>query len=344
MRAVASLAVSLVLATILVIAAPVPRAAADEGHQLIAIASYDITGTPMSGFGCWGHTYDGTVTDTGRTAGGSVDCSDNGDHIANYRGGSGTLNDGVIGTSDATHLFLNGRLDDAGNAINPTITLHLAEPAYVQGISLYGGDIEYNGIPGALTAMTVAIAGKTMTAATAGFGPLNALNVPVDDYFDLDQTEETWYPTSTIVLRDFQAEFLGYAFDQFSLTEITVDGDPATEVDIEVKGDTNTKAGDPVIKATRGKVPVIIYGSSTFSVTDVQADGGALFFGVYGWELSLGSCNKPEDVNKDGYPDLTCQFISYAIDWTQGLTTVRLNGRTTSGDRFFGTDTISVKS
>ncbi len=71
----------------------------------VAIASYDIQHTPESGWQGWYHTYNGTIT------------SDGGGYY-NYYGGSGTINDGVIGTSESeAHLF--------SIQASPVITLNL---------------------------------------------------------------------------------------------------------------------------------------------------------------------------------------------------------------------------
>ena len=106
----------------------------------VSIIGYDIAQTPRSGFGCWFHDYDGTVTYTGRTVSGSVVCSADGSQIANYSGGSGTLNDGVISTSTiGTHLFTTRNADD-GVPISPVITLYLGETYVVNVIRLFGGD------------------------------------------------------------------------------------------------------------------------------------------------------------------------------------------------------------
>ena len=89
----------------------------------VPVAGYDVMQTPASGFGCWHHTYTGTITPTGRTLSSSV-CGQVA--IVNETAGGGTLNDGVTTTTiDAAQLFdtLN---DDAGVPIQPTITLHLS--------------------------------------------------------------------------------------------------------------------------------------------------------------------------------------------------------------------------
>jgi len=129
---------SLVLSTV-VTAAPV------------SITSYDVEQTPRSGWGGWCHNYTGTITNTGRTVAGSLArCASGGNQIADYSGGSGTLDDGVVSTSlFETHLSTTRNADD-GRPINPKITLDLGGTFLVGTIRLYGGDIGGNIISGAL--------------------------------------------------------------------------------------------------------------------------------------------------------------------------------------------------
>jgi len=105
---------SLVLSTV-VTAAPV------------SITSYDVEQTPRSGSGGWCHNYTGTITNTGRTVAGSLArCASGGNQIANYSGGSGTLDDGVVSTSlFETHLFTTRNADD-GQPVNPRSRFILA--------------------------------------------------------------------------------------------------------------------------------------------------------------------------------------------------------------------------
>ncbi|HET9648286.1 MAG TPA: hypothetical protein VFP34_08655, partial [Microlunatus sp.] len=104
----------------------------------ISISGYDIVDTPISGSGGWAHTYTGTITPTGTDP-------VQGATLATYTGGSGTLNDGVIGTTPTeSHLFF------AGSRARPTITLHLPQVTFVDTIDIYGGTITFNAIPGAL--------------------------------------------------------------------------------------------------------------------------------------------------------------------------------------------------
>ena len=44
----------------------------------LPITSYDVAQTPASGFGCWFHFFNGTITDTGRTVSGSIICAGGG--------------------------------------------------------------------------------------------------------------------------------------------------------------------------------------------------------------------------------------------------------------------------
>lgn len=193
-------------------------------------------------------------------------------------------------------------------------------------------------LPGALNAATIEIGGESLVKTSTPFGTPNALGVPSNDDFDIDYTVQSWIPTRTIVLKDFQADVFGSPCSQFSITEITVRGDPIQTVAIDVKpGEKNPvtiTTGDPV----RGKLPIAIYGSSTFNAGNV--DLGSLSFGVNGWESNPLWCNAPQDLNKDGFVDLLCHFMNNSARWEQGLTTVHLNGRTFDDAYFHGTETV----
>ena len=113
------------------------------------ITSYKMTNVRLSGFGSWGHTYFGSITPSGS--------------LFDYSGGSGTINDGVIGTGHFnTHHF---RKDDQS-----TTTLVL-DQIYSQfsEIRLYSF-VGNNLIPGNITSVDVTIGGMTQTISTTGFG------------------------------------------------------------------------------------------------------------------------------------------------------------------------------
>jgi hypothetical protein len=305
----------------------------------VFIVGYDIAQTPRSGFGCWFHDYDGTVTNTGRTVSGSVVCSADGSQIANYSGGSGTLNDGVISTSTiGTHLFTTRNADDGG-PISPVITLHLGGTYFVNAIHIFGGDLGGNAIPGALNGMTVEIGGSSLALATTPFGALNAIGVAANDQVDLTHTTLAVVATNQIVLRNFTASFFGFPFDQFSITEITVDGSPAAfAVSIDIKpgsfpNSINTGSG--------GKTTVAILSSRTFDAFR-EVDQTTLTFGRTGDEKSLADCGEPEDVNGDSLPDLVCHFQTGASDFVPGDASGVLKGKTLAGVPIQGTDSVRI--
>ena len=116
------------------------------------INSYKMTNVRLSGFGSWGHTYFGSITPSGS--------------LHDYSGGSGTINDGVIGTGPSnTHFF--------ETADQSTTTLFL-DQIYSQfsEIRLYSF-VGNNGIPGNITSVDVTIGGMTQTISTTGFGAVS---------------------------------------------------------------------------------------------------------------------------------------------------------------------------
>jgi len=305
----------------------------------VPIIGYDVAQTPRSGFGCWFHDYDGTVTNTGRTVSGSVVCSADGGLIANYSGGGGTLDDGAISTSTiGTHLFTTRNADD-GRPISPVITLHLGGTYFVNAINVFGGDLGGNFIPGALDGMTVEINGSTIALATTPFGELNAIGVAANDQVDLTHTALAVVATNQIVLRNFTASFFGFPFDQFSISEITVDGSTAAfAVGIDIKpgsfpNSINIRNG--------GRTAVAILSSRAFDASR-EVDETTLTFGRTGDEKSLAFCGEPEDVNGDSLPDLVCHFQAGAGDFVPGDTSGVLKGNTLAGVPIQGADSVRI--
>ncbi|MEH2005290.1 hypothetical protein [Nostoc sp.] len=83
----------------------------------VKISSYDVTNTHLSGFGGWNHNYNGTI-------------NSNGNGTYNYSDGSGTLNDGLIGTDlGNTHLFFKSD--------NSTISTFLNQKSTIANIKLF---------------------------------------------------------------------------------------------------------------------------------------------------------------------------------------------------------------
>lgn len=109
------------------------------------VTSYDVYNTQLSGAGGWNHTYDGVITGN------------------DYTGGSGTMNDGVIGTSEQnTHLFYI--------ADNSSIVVNLNESTTLTSLFLYGIENSTNGIPGSITGFNVTVNGITEYFTTDFFG------------------------------------------------------------------------------------------------------------------------------------------------------------------------------
>ena len=171
------------------------------------ITSYDILNARTSGFGGWQHTYSGTITPLG---GGN----------ANYTGGSGTLNDGNLGTSPLdTELF--------SATVGPVITLHLDAMYTIDSISIFGGNFTGNLIPGVLGSINVSFGGPSVSPADTPFG-FAADPGPASDRFSLGATALANVPTNTIILSNFGGPLFPFGNEQlFSIAEIQVAGTAA---------------------------------------------------------------------------------------------------------------------
>jgi len=306
----------------------------------IPIVTYDVEQTPRSGWGCWTHEYSGVIVNTGRTVSGSVTCTPDGNSIANYFGGSGTLNDLLVPNSViGAHLFTTRAADD-GQPIRPVITLHLGGLFLVNTIVVRGGNNSGNAIPGALTGVTVDIGGNSAALSTTPSGVPNALGTPVDDVLDLTQTALSGVATDSIVLRDFNGEFFGLPFDQFSIGEIEVLGSPAAlTVGIDVKPDDPRNR----IRSRSGeRISVAILSTAGFDAASA-VDRSSVTFGKTGDEHSLDFCvDQPRDINGDRRTDLVCFFDARLSGFSTGDLSATLKGRTTSGLPLIGRDDVCV--
>lgn len=195
--------------------------------QPISIAYYDINDAVLSGHGNWFHNYSGAIT-----SGNTFTNLGNPGTIANYQGGSGTLNDGVIGGVSSSQLFVTPAASD-GTSINPVLflTLDTSNPWRVNKIEIYGGDTTGNSIPGALTSFDVGIIGPssspTANFATTAFGPVqNSVGIFVNDSADLSASILAATPAWALVLSNFQ----GTVGNWFSITEIKVYGEAVSNV------------------------------------------------------------------------------------------------------------------
>ena len=190
----------------------------------ITIDHYDVNDAVLSGHGNWAHSYDGTITNGASFVHNSWPGTS-----ATYQFGSGTLNDGVIGSSPGnTQLFVKTASD--GTVLDPAIFLTLdfltGGPWFVDRVELWGGDISGNSIPGAISGVTVGLIGPSGGAAgqafaSTDFGPgTNSQAELVNDLVDLAGSGLETVPAWAVVLSDFQ----GTELDWFSITEIRVFG------------------------------------------------------------------------------------------------------------------------
>ncbi|OGM32008.1 hypothetical protein A2803_02870 [Candidatus Woesebacteria bacterium RIFCSPHIGHO2_01_FULL_44_21] len=85
-------------------------------------------------------------------------------------------------------------------------------------------------------------------------------------------------------------------------------------------------------------VPVAVLGSEAFDVAKVNQN--SLTFGENGYEQSFDSCDDPWDINRDGEPDLVCNFIADELGLGVGDTEATLKGMYEGGIYFSATDLV----
>jgi hypothetical protein len=193
------------------------------GGQTVKIKTYDVKSAMQSGYACWYWVYSGTITDTGQTSSTWGTCTVEGPFVADYSGGSGTLNDNIFSSDISDNQLFTLEPDDYGQPIVPEITLHLDGTYPISRVRVFGGYVEYYAPPGALSGATVEINGTSVDLPVLPVGSANAVGLYPDGELVLTGTPLEGLPTSEIVLKNFKASLLGTYFDHFSLTEIQVD-------------------------------------------------------------------------------------------------------------------------
>ncbi len=171
----------------------------------ITIVSYDVQNAAVYPCRGWNHYYNGTIIYTGPSG---SSCQ-----MANYSGGSGTLNDGVIGeTAQDTQLFRA--------SYNPIITLHLSGIVSLNRLEIYGGNIPANGIPGRISGALVAFGGSAGGMGAGPFGNVYGSGGPVNSGFAMGAAfgELTG---DTVTISEIWGPMIN---DSFSITEIRLDG------------------------------------------------------------------------------------------------------------------------
>jgi len=181
----------------------------------ISILGYDISDAVMSGHGEWGHTYGGTIA-----GGPAFNFAGYAGQRANYSGGSGTLNDGVIGANlHNTQLFVTG--DVSNGVLSPTITLYLSGTFTLNSIKIYGGDMAFNTIPGCLSGVTVGAGGTSAAMSTTAFGSA-VCDGGSNDLVTVAGSTLDGVATSVVTLSGFTGDLLAGGW--FSITELELDG------------------------------------------------------------------------------------------------------------------------
>ena len=191
--------------------------------QTVKIKTYDVKSAMQSGYACWYHVYSGTITETGRTSSTWGTCTVEGPYIADYSGGSGTLNNNIFSSDLTDNQLFTLELDDSGQPILPEITLHLDGMFRISRVLVFGGYVEGYAPPGALSGATVEIDGTSVDLPIPPVGSANSVGLYPDGELVLTGTPLEGLPTSEIVLKNFTASIFGGFFDHFSLTEIQVD-------------------------------------------------------------------------------------------------------------------------
>ena len=123
---------------------------------------------------------------------------------------------------------------------------------------------------------------------------------------------------------------------------------PSAQVTIAITSKKFKKKGKKKNKVARidlkknKHIKVAILGSKHFPVSDI--DASSLTFGAVGNEDTLRKCKyRTKDLNKDGEPDLECEFSLRGSGFSKHSHEGVLNGQTSDGRPFSGSDRVKVK-
>ena len=119
--------------------------------------------------------------------------------------------------------------------------------------------------------------------------------------------------------------------------------DPVKIIGIEIKpGDHNTLA-PPINMRSNGRIPVALLSAPDFDPFQVKQS--SLHFGHVGTEMSLARCSKDkdDDFNKDGKPDLVCQFYTQSTMFEPTDVEGILTGEMLDGTKIQGQAPLKVK-
>lgn len=180
------------------------------------IQGYNIYSAVVDGGGGWGNTYSGTITPAGSSLSsyGGLPLNDL------TGGGSGTLNDGVEGTSELhTHL-----LSTADNVI---IDLFFDASYMLSSISLFSISYNGNSIPGSLTGFDVSWAGGSASFTTTQ-------NSALTEFASFLGSALDGVAVSSLTLSNFTTN--GQYYDFYAISEVSFTSTPVSAVPLPASG------------------------------------------------------------------------------------------------------------
>lgn len=169
----------------------------------VTITGYDIYDTNTACCG-WDWTYTG-----------SIDATSTGGSYFDYTGGTGTLADGVIGTSVSNTMLFTPETS------LQRVVLHLDDYYSINTIEIYGGTFN-NVHPGHFDEVDVTVNGNTHDFLTEGFGLTYGRGYSVNNRITISGSALDGLVTNEIVLDNWK-----YDSDDtisFAITEIFIDG------------------------------------------------------------------------------------------------------------------------
>jgi len=179
--------------------------------------------------------------------------------------------------------------------------------------------------------------GQTAQGSYADFGP--APNVSGSIIVNFPQFIELGVYTARLDINDkiwngqaYSAERLrGLGFP----TELLVSIQQAVDIDIKPR-----KFPNDIALKDKGTIEVAVLSGASFDAP-ASVNTASFTFGRTGDEASLLSCRrKAEDVNRDGRPDLVCEFDVAACGFQPGDTEGVLKGSAISGQPILGRDSV----
>lgn len=175
--------------------------------QAQIIVGYNITNARGSSFGGWSHSYNGTIS------------APDANGLRNYSGGTqGSLNNLIVSnTISNNHLF--------ETADNSVITLFLDDTYTLSSLTIRGGELAVNSIPGNLSGATFDFGGGSATLLSTGINPACSGGRTCDDFFSFAGTDVAGRSGSTITLRNITSSSANY-----NISEINVLAVPSTTV------------------------------------------------------------------------------------------------------------------